>query len=252
MESTTVADIETAGATSPGRQVMQDRDGTDDQGTDQHGEDNNSWHALRHGLQAIFTEEGDGIHEANGGQGGVMDTGATCGVIPLATAEALGLHITPENEHYGIRFGNNATVRVTHCVRGLGFIDRLAVIPDAAATLIPIRSWTQRGLKVVFTRRRMTVHPPRGSRILYQCSADLASDLYIGNLRQLLGMPRETLTPDEERPARVQSETAYGIAGDTATTGDDDIRRMTMRRPTPMGYRRTTTAQAHHVDDDAS
>ena len=182
----------------------------------------NSWHAMRNGLQAIFTEGGDSNYETNGVQGGVMDTGATCGVIPRATAEALGLPITPETEQYGIRFGNNATVRATHCVWGLGFIDRLAVIPDAAATLIPIRSWTQRGLRVVFTRRTMTVYPPQGSRILYQCSADPASDLYIGDLKQLLGLPRETLTRDEERPARPRPDTAYGLSDDMETSGDDD------------------------------
>jgi hypothetical protein len=69
-----VADNE-AGASNPEKET-QDNCRADDVAGDQRGDvAATPWHTMRHGLQAIFTEDGDSIHETNGGQGGVMDTG---------------------------------------------------------------------------------------------------------------------------------------------------------------------------------
>ena len=109
---------------------------------------------VRRGERAIFTANGD-EETAVDTQVGVMDSGANCGVIPRGTAEKLGLKIVEDTDSYRIRFGDNVSVTVRHCVESAGFIDKLAVVDNAADTLILNKAWTARGLRVQFHRQRM-------------------------------------------------------------------------------------------------
>jgi len=147
---------------------------------------------------AIFVANMDGTDDDDRPTG-VVDSGANSGLIPRSIAVQLQLLIQPEVEAYGIRFGDDVVLTVTHSVYGAGFITKLAVLDEAAVVLFPIKEWIKRGLRIMFEQKRMLVLPPYGERILYQCKIDPSTDLYMGDVVELLQLPREQLTTKESR-----------------------------------------------------
>jgi hypothetical protein len=172
---------------------------------------------------------------ATAGDTGAMDSGATTGVIDRKTATRLGLKIEPEMERYTVRFGQGAPVTVRECVRGAGFVGKMAVLDGVATTLFPIRGWTQRQLAVTFTDGEMRVTTSQG-RVLYRCRHDVATNLYVGDVRDLLAMPHEQLTAEEARGRGKARHALLGLEDDSDDQQSDGEQTTTTR----LGGRRRT------------